>query len=428
MERRGNKMKITLNKQYWLFLFLFYTLIFNEVLVKIISVFQYEDELIAVAALPLFVLRMFSRRKVRDPHGTMPYVVGFLLCSLLGSLYFQYQPFLSAVLPDVLLCSKFWLCIYTAKELFRDFDLQKHGKRVFFHVKLITWLFLVLMFLDLIFDLFPAFDTRYGFESNMLFFGHPISLISSCMVLILICLAVKDSVRNCFFYIGLLSVIMCTTLRSKAAAGAITVLLLYFIIIIRKRKLTFKTFFLLAPIVVLVGWSQIEYYFFELGAESARYQLLVNSFRIANDHFPFGAGFGTYGSHYSSEFYSPIYYKYGLNLVWGLSEHFGNFICDSFWPMILGQSGYIGTVFYIGAISVLCKKLGKLRTHNRFYYVSGLTAMAYMVIDSMTSTAFVHPLAMPIAMWIGILLARIPDSEPVSDELERSPIGLQHRP
>ena len=54
--------------------------------------------------------------------------------------------------------------------------------------------------------------------------------------------------------------------------------------------------------------------------------------------------------------------------------------------------------------------------------------MAYMVIDSMTSTAFVHPLAMPIAMWIGILLARIPDSEPVSDELERSPIGLQHRP
>lgn len=398
-------MKIILNKQYVLFLFLFYTLIFNELLVNTFSIFQYEDELIALMALPLFVLHVLSGRKLSDRTGSAPYIMGFVICTLLGSLYFRYQPFLSVAAPDLLLCLKFWLCIYTSKELFRKFDIKRFSRNLFFHVKLITWMFVILTVSDAVFGVFPAFDIRYGLETNMLFYQHPISLISSCSLLAIISLALKGYVKNGLFYVGLLAVVMVTTLRSKAIADVIVFLLLYFFVVVRKQKFSFQMVLALLPIVVLVGWSQIEYYFFELGDESARAQLLVKGFQIANDHFPLGAGFGTYGSFYSTVNYSSLYYRYGLNTVYGLSEQFGNFICDSFWPMIMGQSGYLGMAFYIGAIIKLVRKITELKYTNLCYYVSGLSAVLYLLIDSAASTAFVHPLSMPIALWIGILLA-----------------------
>lgn len=416
-------MKIILNKQYVLFLFLFYTLIFNDLLVDYIPLFKYEDELIALMALPLFALRMLSRRKLTAGTGAAPYIFGFAVCSLLGSFYFRYQPFLTTALPDLLLCLKFWLCIYTAKELFRDFDIERFARKIFCHVKLITWVFLGLTVINSVFHIYPSFDIRYGLGSNMLFYEHPIFLISSCSLLILISLAVKKHVKNCFLYIGLLSIVMFSTLRSKAIASVIVFLFLYFFVVVRNRKFSLRMVLPLIPVVILVGWSQIEYYFFELGAESARYQLLVKGFEIANDHFPFGSGLGTFGSYYSAIHYSPVYYEYGLNLVWGLSEAFGDFICDSFWPMMLGQAGYLGALFYIGAIIMLVKKLCKLGTVNRFYYVSGLAAMIYLIIDSMTSTAFVNPLAMPIAMWMGILLSKTPNNKPPHNAVDESVTG-----
>ena len=401
-------MKITLNKQYVLFLILFYTLIFNELLVTVFPIFQYEDEFIAVMAVPLCIWRLLSKRKLRYKKSLLPYIAGFVLCSLLGSLVYKYQPFMSVALPDMLLCMKFWLCIYTGKELFKKFDLDRFAPKLFLHVKLITWLFVLLTAADAVVDIFPGFDVRYGLESNMLFYKHPISLASGCSILIIISFAIKDRVKNCFFYVGLLSVIMFSTLRSKAIADVAVFVLLYVLVVVRKRKLSPGTILLFLPLVLLIGWPQIEYYFFELGEGSARAQLLVKGFQVAKDHFPLGAGFGTFGSHYSAVEYSPLYYSYGLDAVFGLSEDYGYFICDSFWPMVMAQSGYLGTTFYIGAIVMLAKKIGSLKRRNLYYYASGLAAVLYMIVDSVASTAFVHPLAMPIALWLGVLLADRP--------------------
>ena len=159
------------------------------------------------------------------------------------------------------------------------------------------------------------------------------------------------------------------------------------------------------PVIIFIGWSQVEYYFVSLGARSARAQLLINSFQIAKDHFPVGAGFGTYGSYYSAIYYSPLYYKYGLNTIYGLSKELYSFICDSFWPMILGQAGFIGTILYALAVFKLFKRLTQIKKNNVFFYVSAIGAMSYLLVESVAATAFVHPLSMPLAMWIGILIS-----------------------
>lgn len=398
-------MRIRVSKEYILFLLLFYTFLFNEQLTTIIPVFKYEDELIAVAAIPLFVLQLLTRAKDHGKTGAAPYVVGFVLCALAGSLLYHYQSFWTAALPDLLLCVKFWLGMYVARKLFQNFDIYRFSHQILFHVKLVTWIYFLLSAINMIYEIFPYFGYRYGLGANSLFYVHPMTLAACCAFLLSILMALKQHTKHCFFYVGLLVFVLCTTLRVKALASAVVFLAVYFMASARKKKFSVKSLLAIIPVLLLVGWSQLEYYYIELGDESARSQLLVNAFAVANDHFPFGAGFATYGSHYSAISYSPLYYEYQLNTIFGLQEG-GEFICDSFWPMLIGQSGYIGAVFYILALVSLIKKITKMKQVNVNLFAAALAIVSYLLVESFASTAFVHPIAMPMAIWLGILMAR----------------------
>jgi hypothetical protein len=80
----------------------------------------------------------------------------------------------------------------------------------------------------------------------------------------------------------------------------------------------------------------------------ARNALYIVSWKLACRYFPFGSGLGTFGGWISKINYSPIYLEYGLNFVYGLSNvEDANFICDTFWPYILGQFGMAGCICYI---------------------------------------------------------------------------------
>lgn len=404
-------MRIRINKQLLLFLFFFYGFLFNEQLSGLIPWFGYGDELLAVLAIPLYVLRNLKRRERRNRTGAAPYVAGFAVCGLIGSLVYGYQAFFAAALPDLLLCVKFWLCIYTAGTLFRGFDIVRFADRIFTHIRLITWAFFFLSGINLIFGMFPSFDTRFGLRANSLFYSHPTTLAACCSFLIIVLLALKNHVAHCFFYAGLLAAVMCSTLRTKAFADVLVFGLVCFIAAVRKQKLSLRSLLPIIPASACIGWAQVEYYFVTLRDVSARAQLLLKAFSVAGDHFPWGAGFGTYGSHFSAVHYSPLYYMYGLNGIHGLGLNGTGFICDSFWPMILGQTGYSGLIFYLMALYKLMGKLVGLKRRDLYHFVSGLCAMGYLLIDSTASTAFVHPLSMPIAMWLGILLANASDGD-----------------
>lgn len=128
---------------------------------------------------------------------------------------------------------------------------------------------------------------------------------------------------------------------------AIAIVLICYFTFYRKKKITIKTLLLFVPLVVTLAWNQIYYYFFSsIQGDSARYQLLINSFKVIKDHFPIGSGFGTYASYYSGKYYSPIYSSYGLTGIYGLTRDNTSFISDSFWPMVFAQTGLIGTVTF----------------------------------------------------------------------------------
>lgn len=128
-----------------------------------------------------------------------------------------------------------------------------------------------------------------------------------------------------------------------------------------KKKITIKTLLLFVPLVVTLAWNQIYYYFFSsVQGDSARYQLLINSFKVIKDHFPIGSGFGTYASYYSGKYYSPIYSSYGLTGIYGLTRDNTSFISDSFWPMVFAQTGLIGTVANVSSCMLCSARINNI--------------------------------------------------------------------
>ena len=123
-----------------------------------------------------------------------------------------------------------------------------------------------------------------------------------------------------------------------------------------KKKLNFRSakmilFACILVIVVLaVTWTRFDaYYVSGLSNDNlARPMTYKTSLVILGDYLPFGSGMGSFACNGAWKFYSPLYYKYNLNGIWGLGDASvgsGCFICDAYYPT-LAQFGIVGVFFF----------------------------------------------------------------------------------
>lgn len=119
-----------------------------------------------------------------------------------------------------------------------------------------------------------------------------------------------------------------------------------------KKKLNFQSpktiaYCVLVVVVTLaITWTRFDAYYVSglSNDELARPMTYKTSLRILWDYLPFGSGMGTFACNGAWKYYSPLYYKYNLNEVWGLDEG-GGFICDAYYPT-LAQFGIVGVFFF----------------------------------------------------------------------------------
>jgi hypothetical protein len=125
----------------------------------------------------------------------------------------------------------------------------------------------------------------------------------------------------------------------------------------------------------------------------ARTVLTVDSFKVAAQHFPGGAGFGRFGSAVAASNYSPEYIARGYPTIWGLgrTEEDGRFLTDTEWPAILGESGYFGALaFLLGLVAIYRAGLHLWRTGRApMTRWAGLTATGWLVASAVQSVATV---------------------------------------
>jgi O-antigen ligase len=86
---------------------------------------------------------------------------------------------------------------------------------------------------------------------------------------------------------------------------------------------------------------------------TARGLLYKAGAHIAVSNFPFGVGFGRFASFTSTNPYSVVYDEYGLSGVWGLSRAQPQFISDTSWPSVLGETGVAGLASFLGGLVAL---------------------------------------------------------------------------
>lgn len=400
------KQNVEGNLQYLIFVCLFYFYIMRDWLERKIPAAGYGDEVIALLAIPIFFYELKKNRfdLVIRREGYGKYIVLFLLTGFLGNAAYRYQNLVETALPDMFLCIKFWLTLYVGRHLFSQMPLEEYAPKIYNHIKLVALTYCGCYLLDLRFHIFWA-SLRYGMRSTQLMYSHSTVFAACCIFLIVVLLSLTDYIAGWEKWLLILLFLMCTTLRSKAWGAAIAILLICYFVFYREKKVRIRTLLLFVPLIVAVAWEQIEFYFFSsIQGDSARYQLLIKSLEIAKDHFPLGAGFGTFGSYYSGRVYSPLYFIYGLTMVHGLTVRDTSFMSDSFWPMVIGQTGFIGTLAFALAIMGLFREIQKVRINSPALYASALSGLSYLLIISVAESAFVHPVAAPIAMWMGYVL------------------------
>ena len=104
---------------------------------------------------------------------------------------------------------------------------------------------------------------------------------------------------------------------------------------------------ILVAIILTVTWTRFDGYYVSglSNDELAGPMTYKTSLKILYDYFPFGSGMGSFACNGAWKYYSPLYYKYKLNDIWGLDEG-GGFICDAYYPT-LAQFGIVGVFFFL---------------------------------------------------------------------------------
>ena len=120
---------------------------------------------------------------------------------------------------------------------------------------------------------------------------------------------------------------------------------------------------------------------------TARGQLYSTGEKIAADQFPLGAGFGRFASYPSRTTYSPLYDQYALSSTWGLSRRYPQFIDDTSWPSVIGETGYLGFAAYcLGLVLLawtLARRIAKAPEPLKWAPLAALCVLAVIIVNSL---------------------------------------------
>ncbi|WP_155804890.1 hypothetical protein [Photobacterium halotolerans] len=235
-------------------------------------------------------------------------------------------------------------------------------------IGLCKWYFFVLFLIVLIacvqavFYISPPSDYPLAFlRDTPSVFPHPVYLFATITLAFSLSLALYSYYKNGFYFFTSTFLFLCQLFTfSRKSLSALILLIAFFYLWELKRSgnLWGKLIVLFISIVIAVFFLEPFLYRFTFFLEetsgidmSARSLMFLSSIDIATENFPLGSGPGTFGSAPAAIYYSPLYFQYGLNSVFGLEptslvEGNVSYLMDTFWPHVIAEYGFIGTGVY----------------------------------------------------------------------------------
>lgn len=349
--------------------------------------FSYCDEIATIAVVCAAFFRFHaSKNALADSMPTssrlaLVCLFAVVFAAFLGNAFCGVRASTAAILTDFLTCCKFSIALVAS---IYAFACSERLSALFeIETKILLVVMAVLGIGNLFFDFGMGSEARFGIRASFIFvFDHPTYLVFCAAGLT--AFLMKDRERNMpFIVMGMLVVLL--SLRSKGFAFA-AVCLLLLLTFGKSNRLSVVHIALGLTAVALIGMDQyINYY---QSAGYARGELARQAIAVANDYFPLGTGFATYGSAVTAQIdnYSPLYYMYGLSTVWGLAPEAASFLSDTFWPTVLAQFGYFGLIAFAAlliALLVMCYKAGGLASQS-FVFLPISSSQARLRVRSLT--------------------------------------------
>ncbi|MGG5357917.1 MULTISPECIES: hypothetical protein [unclassified Enterococcus] len=303
-----------------------------------------------------------------------------IVIGILSGLVYAYQP-IKPILIDLFLFSRFFI-LYISIQLFVSDTLKKDLIQFFLaNLKIIAFVNFILLLINIPMHVFPTLDIRFGFPSQQLLYPHPTYLGTLAFLGWALITDPKDK-----HYKGMAFLLMLSTMRTKLIIIAVSYSLYNFFKHQMKIPISQK-------ILGILGSLSIVYYFFSdtiynkmfSQESSARSLIMTTAVKIAKDHFPFGAGFASYGSNTSFTSYSPIYVLYGLSRTYGFLFDSHQYGADSYISMILAQFGIFGCLLYIAMFALIIFNMLNDTIDNKASKRMGLLAF-YLILSFFTES------------------------------------------
>lgn len=173
---------------------------------------------------------------------------------------------------------------------------------------------------------------------------------------------------------------------------------------------TIIQFAAIAAVVLFFTWHKFNAYYVEgMTTNSAGYDRMARpeSYKTAmtiifNDYIPFGSGLGTFATNAAAEYYSPLYYKYNLNTIWGLDPSNPMFVADAYYPT-LAEFGILGLIFFFLFWKRRLKTVLKLPDDR--YYKVGLMCILALALESTADTSYLSGKGMGYFMLLAMCLS-----------------------
>lgn len=382
--------------------------VFNEALAKYVCpIFSYVDDFVIILIFIFYLINLIKKKgKIKFSKYEFRIFIAYIflyIVGILGNLLSKFQENIFAILIDMLSWTKFFIAYILLVNIIKKDRVKVYYDYIAKIGKIIIAFGLILEILNLTTDLklVDGYE-KFGIKA-FAFFGHP-SFTSSIVAGFVAMLLVEPKKNIKWILLGL--ILMAATLRTKAFAYVC--LIIYALIFLRKNINFLKTIMIFF-IVLVVGWSQIQYYFLNPNASRAR--ALNASIEIANDYAPVGSGFATFGTIMSGQYYSKAYYEYGLSERWGfMPDHYG-YISDGGWATMIGQFGYLATIVFCIIIIFLILSLKERIKQNTSNLLPHIALIGYLLISSTNEVAFSSSYAIFYAIILAVIILKQQNKE-----------------
>lgn len=356
--------------------------------------FDWSDEILTVALLGYAFMK--QRFLVKDKGRTteINIYIGLMIFYLVYSLLIQVTTFRGVYL-DLLQQLRPYAVFYLTWIMAPEFT-PKQKKRI-------KWVMLLSFFGYLIlFKIKPSVVTPYGGEESA-----ALGQIALCCAMIYYLFS-KQTKRNRNIAI-LIMLLGLVSGKSKYFGECVVFIALMMFV---KSKINFTSVSTLLKVaalgcvVIFFTWTKFNAYYVEGfqsdAAEMARPLTYETGMEIMfKDYIPFGSGLGSFGTAAAAKEYSPLYYDYQLNNVWGLTPENPMFLADAFYPT-LAEYGIVGLFFFLWFWKRRLWECNKIP--NIVYYRMALMAILALALESTADSSYLSGKGMGYFMVLALCL------------------------